>query len=59
MAIEIKKSKAIRGVDAKHLKGLDEILDKPILNKIVLSNDLNNRDLGNNILAIPAVKFLT
>ena len=58
-AIEIKKSETVRSVDAKHLKNLDEILDKPILHKFVISNDLNTRDLENGILAIPAVQFLT
>lgn len=59
IAIEIKKSKAIRTVDAKHLKNLEDILDKPILHKIVLSNDINFQDLGEGAIAIPAVKFLT
>ncbi len=31
---------------------------KPILYKIVLSNDLNNKYLGDGIKGIPAVKFL-
>ena len=59
LAIEIKKSETVRSVDAKHLKNLDEILDKPILHKFVISNDLNTRDLENGISAIPAVQFLT
>lgn len=58
-AIEIKMGKAMRSVDAKHLRNLESILDKPILQKIIISNDLNDKDLGENILAIPAVKFLT
>jgi len=59
IAIEIKKSKAVRPVDAKHLRDLEDILDKPILHKIVISNDLNMKNLGEDIRAIPAVKFLT
>lgn len=59
IAIEIKKSESIRSVDAKHLKGLDEILDKPLLHRFVISNDLSSRDLGDGITAIPAVQFLT
>lgn len=59
IAIEIKKSEAVRSVDAKHLKGLEDILDKPILHRFVISNDLNNRDLVDGIIAIPAVQFLT
>ena len=59
IAIEIKKTKSVRSVDAKHFRNLDDILDKPILHKFVISNDLNIKDLGNEVLAIPAVKFLT
>jgi len=59
IAIEIEKSKAVRPVDAKHLRDLEDILDKPILHKIVISNDLNMKKLGEDIRAIPAVKFLT
>ena len=59
IAIEIEKSKAVRPVDAKHLRDLEDILDKHILHKIVISNDLNMKKLGEDIRAIPAVKFLT
>ena len=59
IAIEIKKSTAIRSVDANHLKNLQEILDKPVLHKIVLSNDINIQNLGEGAIAIPAVKFST
>jgi len=59
ITIEIKKSTALRPVDAKHLRNLEDILDKPVLHKIVVSNDLNNKNLGEDIMAIPAVKFLT
>lgn len=59
IAIEVKMSKTVRSVDAKHLKGLDEILDKPVLHKFVLSNDLSTKDLGEGATAISAVQFLT
>jgi predicted AAA+ superfamily ATPase len=59
IAIEIKMSESVRPVDAKHLRGLDEILDKPILHRFIISNDLSSRDLGDGIIAIPAVQFLT
>lgn len=59
IAIEIKKSKTIRSVDAKHLRNLDDILDKPILHRFVLSNDLNTRELGDGVMAYPAVQFLS
>ena len=59
IAIEIKMSETVRSVDARHLRNLEEILDKPILHRFVISNDLNSRELGDGILALPAVQFLT
>ena len=57
-AIEVKQSEHVRPTDAKHLRGLEEILDKPILHRIVLSNDRSIKDLGDAV-GIPAVQFLT
>ncbi|MCD4683295.1 MAG: ATP-binding protein [Bacteroidales bacterium] len=59
ITIEIKKTETVRNVDAKHLKGLEDILDKPVLHRFLISNDLNTRELGDGIIAIPAVQFLT
>ena len=59
VAIEIKMSPNVRPVDARHLKNLEETLDKPVLHKFVLSNDPNMQDLGEGVKAIPAIKFLT
>jgi len=59
IAIEIKKSGNVRSVDARNLRGLEDILDKPLLHRIVLSMDLNIKELSKDILAIPAVQFLT
>jgi hypothetical protein len=59
IAIEIKKNERIRPVDARHLRELDEILDKPVLHKFIISNDLNARTLEPGIEAFPAVQFLT
>ena len=59
IAIEIKMSETVRSVDANHLKNLEEILDKPILHRFVISNDLNSRELGEGIIALPAVQFFT
>lgn len=59
IAIEIKISEKVRSVDARNLKGLETILEKPILHQFVISNDLTLKDLGNGIIAIPAVQFLT
>ena len=59
IAIEIKQSSVVRSVDGKHLRNLEDILDKPVLHKIVLSNDINIKKLDDDIMAVPAVKFLT
>lgn len=59
IAVEIKQSRTVRSVDARHFKDLNDILDKPILHKFIISNDLNSKDLGDGTLGIPAVKFLT
>lgn len=59
IAIEIKQSETVRSVDAKHLKRLEDILDKPILHRFVISNDLHSRELGDDVMAIPAAQFLT
>jgi predicted AAA+ superfamily ATPase len=58
IAIEIKQSSFVRNEDAKHLKGLETILDKPVLYKYVLSNDLSYKDLGDGVIGMPAVQFL-
>lgn len=59
IAIEIKQTSNIRKVDGKHLRHLEEILDKPVKYKFVISNDLKIKDLGYGIKAIPAIQFLT
>ncbi len=59
IAIEIKMAETVRSVDARHLRNLEGILDKPLLHRFVISNDLNLRDLEDGITAISAVQFLT
>lgn len=58
-AFEIKMTEHVSNTDARHLRNLDEILDKPILKAFVLSNDNETKDLGDNILAINATMFLS
>jgi predicted AAA+ superfamily ATPase len=58
-AIEIKNSTQINASDARHLKGLEEFLDKPVLQQIILSQDPQVKQFGNNILAVPAPLFLS
>jgi len=59
IAIEIKMSDNVTSQDGRHLRGLRDILDKPVIKSFVLSNDDNIRDLGENILALPSAFFLT
>ncbi len=58
-AIEVKMTINAGNTDARHLKGLAELLDKPLLGSFLLSNDPKVKKLGENITAIPAVMFLT
>jgi predicted AAA+ superfamily ATPase len=57
-AFEIKKTSHVNKSDVRHLIDLDEILDKPILQRIILSNDNQVRTFSTNIQAIPAAMFL-
>ncbi len=55
IAIEIKKSKNVTRSDARHLRKLDSILDKPLLHALLVSNDphIQSWDDG-KITALPA-----
>lgn len=57
-AFEIKLTEHIQRTDARHLRTLPEILDKPLLHSFVLSNDVDTEDMGNNITAVHAAQFL-
>jgi predicted AAA+ superfamily ATPase len=57
-AFEIKKTSHVSKSDTRHLKDLDVILDKPVLQRIILSNDRQLRSFSNNVIAIPAALFL-
>ena len=58
-AIEIKQAFTVRQADEIHLRDIEEILDKPVIKKFVLSNDLQIKELGYGITAMPVVQFLT
>jgi len=57
--IEIKVTGKITHTDARHLTGLEEILDKPLIHSFVLSTDPEVKLLGEKITAMPAAMFLT
>lgn len=59
IAIEIKMSGKVTGSDARHITGLESILDKPLLQSFLLSNDNTVKYLDDKILALPAAMFLS
>ncbi|MCY3773990.1 MAG: hypothetical protein OXG98_18440 [Gemmatimonadetes bacterium] len=59
MPIEIKYKDRVSHKDARHLRRLEEILDKPVLQALVLSGDPHIRDLGDGVIGIPAGWALT
>jgi len=59
IAIEIKMTGTISRSDARHLTGLESLLDKPLLQSFILSNDNKIKKLTDNIVAIPAAMFLS
>jgi len=58
LAFEIKMTSKVSKTDAKHLIGLETILDKPVRKAFVLSNDPQTTYFGENIVAIHAAMFL-
>ena len=57
-AFEIKMTRKAKPIDAKHFRGLAEILDKPIKKAFVLSNDYETTYFDDNVIAINAAMFL-
>lgn len=55
---EIKMAARVSHTDAKHLFGLEEILDKPIKKAFVLSNDPETKHFDERTIAVHAAMFL-
>ena len=53
VAFEIKQSERVSDRDGRHLRGLEALLDKPLLGAFVLSQDRQVRELAGGILALP------
>jgi len=54
-----KQADHVANTDARHLRELSEILnDKPLIHSFVLSNDVETKELGDNITAVHAAYFL-
>jgi predicted AAA+ superfamily ATPase len=58
LAFEIKISDRISAVDARHLKGLQAFLDKPLLRSFIVSNDPETKEVAPGITAVHAAYFL-
>ena len=58
IAFEIKQSERSLSADARHLRDLGALLDKPLLHSFVLSLDTETRILSPNITALHAGYFL-
>ena len=56
--LEIKLTERVSARDARHLRRLDEVLDKPLLHALVLSNDGRIQALDEGITALPVAWFL-
>ena len=59
IAIEIKKTEKATRKDARHLVGLENILNKPILAKIVLSEDREVKILTDDVINVPTAYFVS
>lgn len=57
--IEIKMTEQVAAGDARHLRRLEDILDKPVLHALVLSNDGRVQALAEGITAVPIAWFLS
>ncbi len=57
-AIEIKMTAHVRDTDARHLRGIEEILDKPVLQRIIISNDTTFKILHDKTICMHAANFL-
>ena len=57
-AFEIKMAERVSKIDARHLTGLNTILDKPLLHSFIISNDPETHHISDNITAVHAAMFL-
>ena len=57
-AFEIKMANKVNPVDARHLLGLEDILDKPVKKAFLLSNDEETKLFHGKIIAVNAAMFL-
>lgn len=58
LAFEIKSTERVSMLDARHLRNLQHLLDKPLLHSFVLSNDPETHAFSPDITAVHAAYFL-
>lgn len=58
-AFEIKRTEHVSQTDARHLLDLDQILDKPLLQGFVLSNDWETHRFSDKVQALNVTMFLS
>lgn len=56
--VEVKQSSNVSLHDARHLLAVDDILDKPVLCRLVVSQCPNPMRLGHDVFAVPAAWLL-
>lgn len=54
VAIEVKMARTVDRIDARHLRGLEGLLDRPMLGAFVLHRGYEVRPLGEGIVGLPA-----
>jgi predicted AAA+ superfamily ATPase len=57
-AFEIKMANKVNKIDAKHLFGLETILDKPLKKAVLLSNDNETQHFNDKTIAVHTAMFL-
>lgn len=57
-AFEIKQTSHVHKTDARHIIGLEEILDKPLIKGFIVSNDISNKEISPNIMAVNIASML-
>ena len=58
LAFEIKMASRISESDSRHLRGLADFLDKPLLHSFILSNDPETKAISEGITSLHAAYFL-
>jgi predicted AAA+ superfamily ATPase len=58
LAIEFKQTRRAADADARHLRGLDQFLDRPVLAALLVTQDPHLRELAGGVRAVPGAWLL-